>query len=75
LVYAICCLWNFIQRHEQLDESLLEDDEGDLAGSGFTPGDVASANKENAIQKAQRDCLAHKLWHQYLTYNARHRGQ
>ena len=74
LIYALCCLWNFIRKHET-EEMMFEE---------YTPPEVPNSIKvgvplnhqttpsaqDDAHMKSRRDRLASKLWEQYRNYTS-----
>ncbi|KNZ55193.1 hypothetical protein VP01_2742g4 [Puccinia sorghi] len=62
LVYAMCCLCNFMRKNKSI---------GNMSGdSSFetTAMDFYTMAQEDSYMKHRRERLAKKLWKQYLTY-------
>ncbi|PLW32523.1 hypothetical protein PCANC_22437 [Puccinia coronata f. sp. avenae] len=72
LVYALCVLWNFLQKHETLESLLEENDNAEDTSEGpddtNNPSAIYSASQEDARQKRRKDQLAKRLWTQYIQY-------
>ncbi|PLW24077.1 hypothetical protein PCASD_14270 [Puccinia coronata f. sp. avenae] len=72
LVYALCVLWNFLQKHETLESLLEENNNAEDTSEGpddtNNPSAIYSASQEDARQKRRRDQLAKRLWTQYIQY-------
>ncbi|PLW54637.1 hypothetical protein PCANC_05336 [Puccinia coronata f. sp. avenae] len=72
LVYALCMLWNFIQKNEALD-NLFDDPSKIPIITQPTEEEIEeglSIADEDALQKARREQIATKLFNQYVAYNS-----
>lgn len=75
LVYALATLWNFLCRHQQLDDNkVLHANNYDVL-SGPTEEEESipyrRSKSDNAAMNAKQTRLAEKLWAQYQGYLAR----
>ncbi|KAI7958710.1 hypothetical protein MJO28_002501 [Puccinia striiformis f. sp. tritici] len=75
LVYALAVVWNFLRRHDQIDnDDYLHAEPEESSSRSQAQPEAALPRRTNAeydAMKKKRDRVAEKLWTQYQSYLAR----
>ena len=55
LIYALCCLWNFLRKHETLESLLEENEDAPTDNNASISNNKVATAEDDATMKIRRD--------------------